>query len=167
MLYNNILKLHWLFRVRFHYGHPDVFDRIFHITRGGISKASRGINLSEDIFAGRTLDNNNKNHETEFFLTIIGARKFVFIWNNFGLFRFQLNPETREYNSPRVYSGWKGSRCWAQPNLFIWSKSGLWKWRTDTKQGHLSIRAPLWLLPHAVVLFYNSRILHQLSGKVY
>ncbi|KAF3786088.1 Callose synthase 5 [Nymphaea thermarum] len=39
-------------KVRFHYGHPDVFDRIFHITRGGISKASRGINLSEDIFAG-------------------------------------------------------------------------------------------------------------------
>ncbi|KAA0040765.1 callose synthase 5 [Cucumis melo var. makuwa] len=39
-------------KVRFHYGHPDVFDRIFHITRGGISKASQGINLSEDIFAG-------------------------------------------------------------------------------------------------------------------
>ncbi|KAJ7948849.1 Callose synthase-like protein [Quillaja saponaria] len=39
-------------RVRFHYGHPDVFDRIFHITRGGISKASKTINLSEDIFAG-------------------------------------------------------------------------------------------------------------------
>ncbi|KAI3848691.1 hypothetical protein MKX03_025065, partial [Papaver bracteatum] len=39
-------------KVRFHYGHPDVFDRLFHITRGGISKASRGINLSEDIFAG-------------------------------------------------------------------------------------------------------------------
>lgn len=38
--------------MRFHYGHPDVFDRIFHITRGGMSKASRGINLSEDIFAG-------------------------------------------------------------------------------------------------------------------
>lgn len=35
-----------------HYGHPDVFDRIFHISRGGISKASRVINLSEDIFAG-------------------------------------------------------------------------------------------------------------------
>lgn len=29
-----------------------MFDRIFHITRGGISKASCGINLSEDIFAG-------------------------------------------------------------------------------------------------------------------
>jgi hypothetical protein len=39
-------------RVRMHYGHPDVFDRVFHITRGGISKASRVINLSEDIFAG-------------------------------------------------------------------------------------------------------------------
>ncbi|XP_024386165.1 callose synthase 9 isoform X3 [Physcomitrium patens] len=39
-------------KVRMHYGHPDVFDRIFHITRGGISKASKQINLSEDIFAG-------------------------------------------------------------------------------------------------------------------
>lgn len=43
------------FRVRFHYGHPDVFDRIFHITRGGMSKASRNVNLSEDIFAGKHL----------------------------------------------------------------------------------------------------------------
>uniref|UniRef100_A0A164XW84 1,3-beta-glucan synthase n=1 Tax=Daucus carota subsp. sativus TaxID=79200 RepID=A0A164XW84_DAUCS len=39
-------------RVRFHYGHPDIFDRIFHITRGGISKASKKVNLSEDIFSG-------------------------------------------------------------------------------------------------------------------
>ncbi|KAH7566057.1 hypothetical protein JRO89_XS08G0076000 [Xanthoceras sorbifolium] len=39
-------------KIRFHYGHPDVFDRIFHITRGGMSKASRNVNLSEDIFAG-------------------------------------------------------------------------------------------------------------------
>lgn len=39
-------------RVRFHYGHPDIFDRLFHITRGGVSKASRIINLSEDIFSG-------------------------------------------------------------------------------------------------------------------
>ncbi|XP_072998818.1 putative callose synthase 8 isoform X1 [Typha latifolia] len=39
-------------RVRFHYGHPDIFDRLFHLTRGGISKASKTINLSEDVFAG-------------------------------------------------------------------------------------------------------------------
>ncbi|KAL0362554.1 UNVERIFIED_CONTAM: putative callose synthase 8, partial [Sesamum calycinum] len=39
-------------RVRFHYGHPDLFDRIFHLTRGGISKASKTINLSEDVYAG-------------------------------------------------------------------------------------------------------------------
>lgn len=35
-----------------HYGHPDVFDRIFHLSRGGVSKASRVINISEDIYAG-------------------------------------------------------------------------------------------------------------------
>ncbi|XXG58927.1 hypothetical protein AAC387_Pa04g1108 [Persea americana] len=51
-------------KVRFHYGHPDVFDRIFHITRGGISKASRVVNLSEDIFAGfnSTLRRGNITH---------------------------------------------------------------------------------------------------------
>ncbi|KAK6238532.1 hypothetical protein QUC31_004001 [Theobroma cacao] len=51
-------------RVRFHYGHPDIFDRIFHITRGGISKASKTINLSEDIFAGfnSTLRGGNVTH---------------------------------------------------------------------------------------------------------
>ncbi|VFQ92373.1 unnamed protein product [Cuscuta campestris] len=51
-------------KVRFHYGHPDVFDRIFHITRGGISKSSKGINLSEDIFAGfnSTLRRGNVTH---------------------------------------------------------------------------------------------------------
>lgn len=39
-------------KVRMHYGHPDVFDRFWILTRGGVSKASKLINLSEDIFAG-------------------------------------------------------------------------------------------------------------------
>ena len=39
-------------RMRLHYGHPDVFDKLFFMQNGGISKASKGINLSEDIFAG-------------------------------------------------------------------------------------------------------------------
>ncbi|KAL2483243.1 Callose synthase 12 [Forsythia ovata] len=39
-------------KIRMHYGHPDVFDRFWFITRGGISKGSRVINISEDIFAG-------------------------------------------------------------------------------------------------------------------
>lgn len=33
-------------------GHPDVFDRMSAITMGGVSKACKGIHLSEDIFAG-------------------------------------------------------------------------------------------------------------------
>ncbi|GAB2240870.1 hypothetical protein Droror1_Dr00021388 [Drosera rotundifolia] len=51
-------------KVRMHYGHPDVFDRIFHLTRGGISKASRVINISEDIYAGfnSTLRQGNITH---------------------------------------------------------------------------------------------------------
>ncbi|CAK9177417.1 unnamed protein product [Ilex paraguariensis] len=50
--------------VRFHYGHPDIFDRLFHLTRGGVSKASKIINLSEDIFAGfnSTLRGGNVTH---------------------------------------------------------------------------------------------------------
>lgn len=38
--------------IRQHYGHPDLFDKMFVMTEGGMSKASRGINLSEDVFAG-------------------------------------------------------------------------------------------------------------------
>ncbi|XP_027342248.1 callose synthase 2-like [Abrus precatorius] len=51
-------------KVRFHYGHPDIFDRLFHLTRGGVSKASKVINLSEDIFAGynSTLREGNVTH---------------------------------------------------------------------------------------------------------
>ncbi|XP_038696263.1 callose synthase 3 [Tripterygium wilfordii] len=51
-------------KVRFHYGHPDVFERLFHLTRGGVSKASKVINLSEDIFAGfnSTLREGNVTH---------------------------------------------------------------------------------------------------------
>jgi callose synthase len=31
--------------IRHHYGHPDIFDKIFAMTRGGVSKESKGINL--------------------------------------------------------------------------------------------------------------------------
>lgn len=67
-IFRIVSSCHWIFfswnvsevlnllydRVRFHYGHPDVFDRLFHLTTGGVSKASKSINLSEDIFAGST-----------------------------------------------------------------------------------------------------------------
>ncbi|RLN98310.1 hypothetical protein BBJ28_00007991, partial [Nothophytophthora sp. Chile5] len=33
---------------RMHYGHPDVFEKSFVMSNGGVSKASKGINLSED-----------------------------------------------------------------------------------------------------------------------
>ncbi|KAL0904796.1 hypothetical protein M5K25_026947 [Dendrobium thyrsiflorum] len=38
-------------KVCFQYGHPDVFDRNFHIIRGVISKASRGINLRFYVYS--------------------------------------------------------------------------------------------------------------------
>ncbi|RYE83370.1 MAG: hypothetical protein EOO65_04065, partial [Methanosarcinales archaeon] len=41
-------------RVRMHYGHPDIFDKVFMMTRGGTAKASAVVNVSEDIFAGFT-----------------------------------------------------------------------------------------------------------------
>jgi callose synthase len=39
-------------QVRLHYGHPDIFNKIFMMTRGGTAKASQIVNVSEDIFAG-------------------------------------------------------------------------------------------------------------------
>ncbi|OQS06283.1 callose synthase, partial [Thraustotheca clavata] len=54
-----------LFHVRQHYGHPDIFDKMFAMTTGGTAKASKGVNLSEDIFAGfnTTLRGGRVSHE--------------------------------------------------------------------------------------------------------
>lgn len=51
-------------RSRMHYGHPDVFEKSFVMTNGGVSKASKGINLSEDVFSGynATLRGENVTH---------------------------------------------------------------------------------------------------------
>ncbi len=38
--------------VRLHYGHPDVFDKLATMTRGGVSKATRGLHVSEDLMGG-------------------------------------------------------------------------------------------------------------------
>lgn len=37
---------------KLHYGHPDFLNGIFMNTRGGVSKAQKGLHLNEDIFAG-------------------------------------------------------------------------------------------------------------------
>ncbi|GLD97010.1 hypothetical protein PINS_up005693 [Pythium insidiosum] len=54
-----------MFHVRQHYGHPDIFDKLFAMTTGGTAKASKGVNLSEDIFAGfnTTLRGGRVSHE--------------------------------------------------------------------------------------------------------
>ncbi|OLY81987.1 1,3-beta-glucan synthase component FKS1 [Smittium mucronatum] len=37
---------------RLHYGHPDFINFVFMTTRGGFSKAQKGLHLNEDIYAG-------------------------------------------------------------------------------------------------------------------
>ncbi|TID14865.1 hypothetical protein CANINC_004536 [Pichia inconspicua] len=37
---------------KLHYGHPDFLNAVFMCTRGGISKAQKGLHLNEDIYAG-------------------------------------------------------------------------------------------------------------------
>jgi 1,3-beta-glucan synthase len=37
---------------KLHYGHPDFLNGLFMNTRGGVSKAQKGLHLNEDIFAG-------------------------------------------------------------------------------------------------------------------
>eukprot|EP00913_Durusdinium_trenchii_P007572 g7115.t1 len=37
---------------RMHYGHPDIMNKQYMMQQGGVSKATKTINLSEDIFAG-------------------------------------------------------------------------------------------------------------------
>jgi len=37
---------------RMHYGHPDIMNKVLMMQQGGVSKATKTVNLSEDIFAG-------------------------------------------------------------------------------------------------------------------
>ncbi|KAJ3359865.1 1,3-beta-D-glucan synthase, partial [Allomyces arbusculus] len=37
---------------RLQYGHPDLLNSLYMITRGGVSKAQKGLHLNEDIYAG-------------------------------------------------------------------------------------------------------------------
>lgn len=37
---------------KLHYGHPDFLNAVFVTTRGGVSKAQKGLHLNEDIYAG-------------------------------------------------------------------------------------------------------------------
>ena len=37
---------------RYHYGHPDMLDKLALLAQGGVSKATKDLNLSEDVFAG-------------------------------------------------------------------------------------------------------------------
>ncbi|ODV98397.1 hypothetical protein PACTADRAFT_36871 [Pachysolen tannophilus NRRL Y-2460] len=37
---------------KLHYGHPDFLNSVFMTTRGGVSKAQKGLHLNEDIYAG-------------------------------------------------------------------------------------------------------------------
>lgn len=39
---------------KLHYGHPDFLNSVFMCTRGGVSKAQKGLHLNEDIYAGMT-----------------------------------------------------------------------------------------------------------------
>jgi len=44
--------LTWPLMCRFHYGHPDVWDKVWAVSCGGVAKASRTLHVSEDIFGG-------------------------------------------------------------------------------------------------------------------
>ena len=39
---------------RLHYGHPDFIDKLTLLGQGGVSKAVKGLHLSEDVYAGLT-----------------------------------------------------------------------------------------------------------------
>eukprot|EP00439_Symbiodinium_sp_Y106_P025812 s174_g3.t1 len=47
--------LDWPLNARLHYGHPDLMDKLQVVQQGGVSKGTKGLNLSEDVFAGLDL----------------------------------------------------------------------------------------------------------------
>ncbi|RKP27682.1 putative 1,3-beta-D-glucan synthase subunit [Syncephalis pseudoplumigaleata] len=53
---------------KLHYGHPDFLNAIFMNTRGGVSKATKGLHLNEDIYAGmNAFERGGRIKHTEYF----------------------------------------------------------------------------------------------------
>ncbi|CAN8255183.1 unnamed protein product [Cochlearia groenlandica] len=88
-------------KFRMHYGYPDGFDWFWFLTRGGISKASRVINISEDIFPGFncTLQGRNVTHH-EFIQVASGNREQVLsrdvLWLGLKLDFFMIHRQCRQ-----------------------------------------------------------------------
>mmetsp|Transcript_61921 Transcript_61921/g.164550 ORF Transcript_61921/g.164550 Transcript_61921/m.164550 type:complete len:2073 (-) Transcript_61921:147-6365(-) len=59
---------------RMHYGHPDMMNKAYIMQQGGVSKATKTVNLSEDIFAGMdfTLRGGGHIQHTEYFHLVKG-----------------------------------------------------------------------------------------------
>eukprot|EP00913_Durusdinium_trenchii_P035902 g33594.t1 len=69
---------------RMHYGHPDIMNKLFMMQQGGVSKATKTVNLSEDIFAGalnkdipRTLNMFPKSFATRMDFTLRGNGRTI------------------------------------------------------------------------------------------
>ncbi|OLP85560.1 1,3-beta-glucan synthase component bgs3 [Symbiodinium microadriaticum] len=69
-----------LLGARMHYGHPDMMNKEVMIQQGGISKATKTVNLSEDIFAGMdlTLRGNGRNIVHREYLHVAKGRDLGF-----------------------------------------------------------------------------------------
>ncbi|TYZ58047.1 hypothetical protein PybrP1_010768 [[Pythium] brassicae (nom. inval.)] len=67
--------------VRMHYGHPDIFDKVIALSRGGVSKASKSINLSEDFMDFFRLNSMYYSHTGFYFatwMTIVTAYVYMY-----------------------------------------------------------------------------------------
>lgn len=69
-------------RVRLHYGHPDIWDGAFIRSSGGVSKASRRLHLSEDVYGGMNVVQRGGKIEYVNFTTCGKGREVSFDGNN-------------------------------------------------------------------------------------
>jgi hypothetical protein len=65
---------------RMHYGHPDMMNKTFIMQQGGVSKATKTVNLSEDIFAGMdfTLRGDGRNIKHAEYFHVVKGRDLGF-----------------------------------------------------------------------------------------
>mmetsp|Transcript_26339 Transcript_26339/g.77317 ORF Transcript_26339/g.77317 Transcript_26339/m.77317 type:complete len:2722 (+) Transcript_26339:41-8206(+) len=67
---------------RQHYGHPDIMEKLTMMAQGGLSKATKGLNLSEDVFAGMDLILRGGNIVHREYLQVGKGREMSFIAHN-------------------------------------------------------------------------------------
>ncbi|KAJ3906886.1 1,3-beta-glucan synthase component-domain-containing protein [Lentinula edodes] len=113
---------------KLHYGHPDFLNALYMKTRGGVSKAQKGLHLNEDIYAGmNTFGRGGRIKHTDSNLTFGGAR-YIATGRGFATSRITFNILYSRLAGPSIFLGMRTLIMLPYVTLSLWTPWIIYFW---------------------------------------